>query len=121
MNDDYTFTYPSLINECECNLKDFQSLTSEVKENLLAICNKSVIADTLNEDEKDLIHSYYLYLNGIPYALNKVYLSFRSYDYSSLIHFYAYLKQCDSIGLTESLELLLAKYRIRIFLLITVF
>lgn len=109
MNDDYTFTYPSLTNECECSLKDFQTLTPDVKENLLEICNKSVIADTLNEDEKDLIHQYYLYLNEIPNALNKVYLSFSSYDYSSLINFYAYLKKCGSVSLTESLELLLAK------------
>lgn len=68
-----------------------------------------MIADTLNEDEKDLVHSFYLYLNGIPNALNKIYLSFSPFDYSSLINFYAYLKQCDSLTLTESLELLLPK------------
>ena len=101
--------YPNLGTECECILRDFQSLPVDVKENLLQICNKSVIADTLNDDEKDLIHEYYLYLNGIPNALNKVFLSFKSFDFSSLINFYAYLKQCDTVILTESLELLLPK------------
>lgn len=109
-NDNFIYAYPSLNNECDCILKDFHQLTSEVKENLLQICNKSVIADTLNEDEIDLIHKYYLYLNGIPNALNKVYLSFASYDYSSLIHFYAFLKQCDLLSLTEALELLLPHF-----------
>ena len=101
------FVYPHQLPDIECNLKDFQSLDADVKETLLTICNKSVIAKSLTEDDRDLLHKYYLYLNGIPNALAKVYLSCSSWDYSSIIHFVAYLRQCDPVSLSEALELLL--------------
>lgn len=101
------YVYPSMVQECECNLRDFQNLESDVKETLLQICNKSVIAKCLCEDDRDLLHKYYLYLNGIPNSLAKVYLSCSSWDYSSMIHFVAYLHQCDPISLSEALEIML--------------
>ncbi len=106
-NEEPQYVYPHQIPDIECNLKDFQSLDTDTKETLLSICNKSVIAKSLTEDDKDLLHKYYLYLNGIPNALAKVYLSCSSWDYSSIIHFIAYLRQCDPVSLSEALELLL--------------
>ncbi len=116
-------------------MKNFQKLPDNIKEKLLNICNKSITANTLvylfltflpnqsfqfsiffvfrfNEDDKDVIHEYYLYLNGIPNALAKVFLSFRSWDYSSIINFNEYLKHYDTLNLAESFELLLPLYYI---------
>lgn len=62
----------------------------------------------LTESDKEFINHHYLYLNGIPNALAKVFLSFPTWDFSSIIHFYAFLKQTDPLALSESLELLLS-------------
>lgn len=103
------YVYPALAEQTEQQtLREFDSLeSSEIQERLLAICNKSVIARSLEEQDRDLLHRYYLYLNGIPNALAKVYLSCSSWDYSSMVHFINYVKQCDPVSLSESLELLL--------------
>lgn len=91
-------------------MKDFHSLSTDIKERLLNICNKSVVANSLNQDEKDLINEYYSYLNGIPNSLSKIYLSLISWDFSSIIHFYAYLKQAELVTVAESIELLLNQF-----------
>ena len=61
----------------------------------------------MNEMEKDAIHSHYQYLSGIPNALAKVYLSMQSWDFSSILHFHSFLRQCEMLRLAESIELLL--------------
>ena len=81
-----TYVYPCLAELTEQQLlKEFDSLEStDAQERLLAICNKSVIARSLEEQDRDMLHRYYLYLNGIPNALAKVYLSCSSWDYRFL-------------------------------------
>lgn len=59
------------------------------------------------EEERDLISKYYVYLNKIQNAVAKIYISLPSYDFSSIINFYAYLNKLSPLNLTESLELLL--------------
>ena len=61
----------------------------------------------ISEDERDLIAKYHVYLNKTQNALAKIYVSLPSYDFSSIINFYAYLDQLSPLNLSESLELLL--------------
>lgn len=63
--------------------------------------------ESISEDERDLISKYYVYLNKTPNALAKIYISLPSYDFSSIINFYAYLDQLRPLNLSESLEILL--------------
>lgn len=107
---DNNYKYPNEIYECECNLKDFQSLPNDLKDSLIEICNQSIAVNKMTQNQKDLINEYFTYLNGIPFSLSKVYLSLVSYDFSSIIHFYAYLKQIDPLSLNEAIELLLSYF-----------
>lgn len=91
-------------------MKDFQALPSDLKDTLIEICNQSIVANRMTEVQRDLINEYFTYLNGIPFSLSKIYLSLISYDYSSIIHFYAYLRQNDPLNILEAIELLLPHF-----------
>ena len=78
-----------------------------MKDSLIEICNQNNAVNKITQNQKDLLNEYFTYLNGIPFSLSKVFLSLISYDYSSIIHFYAYLRQSDSLSLNEAIELLL--------------
>ena len=61
----------------------------------------------MTQKEKDLIRENSSYLCSLSKALGKIYLSSLSWDYTSIVSFYAYLKQVESLDTSEALEMLL--------------
>ncbi len=86
---------------------DFHSLSPELRERLLEICNKNIIANNLTESDRQFVYQNYSFLNAIPNALAKIYLSFPAWHREFMFEFYSFLKQTELLSLSESLELLL--------------
>jgi hypothetical protein len=92
---------------CFSQLKEFDKLQDNFKKELINICNRSITVNTMNSNEKQLIRDNSLYLNSIANSLSKIYLSCSSWDYKTMINFYAYIRQYESLNTSEALELLL--------------